>query len=848
MKRFLTNKLNQVLVLVLTIAALMTGQTAAAQSEITHDGQSYYLFDTEDFYTATSGSIIQRDHLYPNLVDNAFDGKIYTYWQTDQDYGFTEKFIEFFSEDLVVPKGYRLRTSANTKGYPNRRPKSWTLKARKHDHDAWIVLATVTDDTQLPADDEKVADYWLTDNTAPYKYFRFEITDIHGSEEVHPIKYVTYTRYIMELADLQLIGDTYDMTYDLDYAYVGGLTHNFDYTGQDIIPDVTVYNFHDLPLTEGRDYTLTYTFNDEPVTAPHDIGRYTAIITAIPPYVGQICINFQVVEALLGEGTEENPYLISSANDWYLIDNKYLHNGHADAYYKLADDFDNSKEPITEMTATSVNYPFRGTFDGNGRTLHIALKANSDDGCAPFRYLKAATIQNLTVAGYAATSAKYGACIAVENLKAGDNFTTIADCYSYGFLTSKKEGDGTNGGFVAMNHGKLTFLNCAFLGRMFGKTATGNGGFVGWNDDGCELIFRQCIFDPIWVTMSKTDSKTFSRFDTNWPRFPDPESYFTYTGWGTDHGFQAVALTTQPANLGNVEKVEGTMTLYENGVLCDGKYYVTDLGLYDDASNTTLLSEADGKQIAVTLSGRTLFKDGNWNALCLPFDLGSDYVANFLGNGGKLMELDTEGEYATNRAPAENGTSQTGFDPATGTLRLYFKEATEIKAGTPYIIKWPNGGNNLTDHKFQSVKIDNSDATLIRQSVESADGRVLFSGTFSPVELPVSDKSNLFFASGNEDQSVLGYPTDGNNDDTANPKYLVKSFRAFFHVDLSDGASINAIELHAGDETTGVKNVQCSMFSVQSSDAWFDLQGRRLAGKPSRAGAYINNGKKIVIK
>lgn len=847
MKRFLTNKLNQVLVLVLTIVALMTGQTAAAQSEITHDGQSYYLFDTEDFYTATSGSIIQRDHLYPNLVDNAFDGKIYTYWQTDQDYGFTEKFIEFFSEDLVVPKGYRLRTSANTKGYPNRRPKSWTLKARKHDHDAWIVLATVTDDTQLPADDEKVADYWLTDNTAPYKYFRFEITDIHGSEEVHPIKYVTYTRYIMELADLQLIGDTYDMTYDLDYAYVGGLTHNFDYTGQDIIPDVTVYNFHDLPLTEGRDYTLTYTFNDEPVTAPHDIGRYTAIITAIPPYVGQICINFQVVEALLGEGTEENPYLISSANDWYLIDNKYLHNGHADAYYKLADDFDNSKEPITEMTATSVNYPFRGTFDGNGRTLHIALKANSDDGCAPFRYLKKATIKNLTVAGYAATSAKFGASIAVDNLNDGDNMTEITDCYSRVTIASSKEGDGTNGGFVAVNHGKLKFSCCAFLGRMLGSTAESNGGFVGWNDNGAKsLNFYLCIFDPVRVTMSETGSKTFSRYDTNAPTYN--AAYFTYTGWGTDHGFQAVALTTQPANLGNVEKVEGTMTLYENGVLCDGKYYVTDLGLYDDASNTTLLSEADGKQIAVTLSGRTLFKDGNWNALCLPFNLGSDYVANFLGNGGKLMELDTEGEYATNRAPAENGTSQTGFDPATGTLRLYFKEATEIKAGTPYIIKWPNGGNNLTDHKFQSVKIDNSDATLIRQSVESADGRVLFSGTFSPVELPVSDKSNLFFASGNEDQSVLGYPTDGNNDDTANPKYLVKSFRAFFHVDLSDGASINAIELHAGDETTGVKNVQCSMFSVQSSDAWFDLQGRRLAGKPSRAGAYINNGKKIVIK
>ena len=40
MKRFLNNKLNQVLVLVLTIAALLTGQEAAANSEITHDGQS----------------------------------------------------------------------------------------------------------------------------------------------------------------------------------------------------------------------------------------------------------------------------------------------------------------------------------------------------------------------------------------------------------------------------------------------------------------------------------------------------------------------------------------------------------------------------------------------------------------------------------------------------------------------------------------------------------------------------------------------------------------------------------------------------------------------------------------
>ena len=68
MKRFLTNKLNQVLVLVLTIAALLTGQTAAAQSEITHGGQSYTLFDTEGYYTATAGSESPSAYTYEYLV------------------------------------------------------------------------------------------------------------------------------------------------------------------------------------------------------------------------------------------------------------------------------------------------------------------------------------------------------------------------------------------------------------------------------------------------------------------------------------------------------------------------------------------------------------------------------------------------------------------------------------------------------------------------------------------------------------------------------------------------------------------------------------------------------------
>lgn len=841
----------------LLIAALLVGQKAAADTSITHGGQNYTLFDSEGYYTATAGSETPTVYTYEYLVDNVIVPDLYglpykyTYWMTEDENGFDTKSIEFYSANPIVPKGYRLRTACNTKDHPNRRPKSWTLKGKKHAGDDWTVLATETN-AQLPTDKEKEADYWLTDNTKPYQYFRFEITAIQGSEEIQVSPKYSYTRYRMELSQLQIIGNNYSADHDLDYASIEGLQHYYAHTGSVITPAFTVKDMSGNTLIKDTHYTVSYS----PAT-PNATGNYTLTVTGKDPYSGRKTASFKVVNTLAGNGTETEPYIIADANDWYVF-GKYIYenwNNTAGKYYKLADTFDNSNEPITEMIATTkkdandptklIHTPFCGTLDGNGRTLHIDLKADSEDGCAPFRYLEGATIKNLTVAGSVATSSKYGASIAVNNLNhvGYTNGTEIIDCYSSVNITSSINGDGTNGGFVGINHGKLTFTRCAFLGRMLGSTAECNGGFVGWNDVNGDLNFSQCVFDPVWISMSATYSKTFSRYDNNnVPKFSNSEpSYFTYSYWGTDQGTQAVALTTAPANLGSVVSGEGTtMTLYENALLCGGKYYVTNLGLYDNASNATLLSQADGKQLNVTLSGRTLFKDGNWNTLCLPFDLSMDQFNNLL-NGGKLMELDIKGTYDTDK--------HTGFDPTTGTLRLYFKDATEnateIKAGTPYIIKWPSG-TNLTDHKFQNVSIDNSDATLIRQTVESADGRVRFIGTFSPVELTIGDKSNLFLATNSENKSTLNYPSGGNNGDTDNPKYFVNACRAYFHVDLSNTSGVRAFSLHFDDDgTTGIVD---NKRETITNNRWYTLDGRRLNGKPAAKGLYIFKGKKVVIK
>lgn len=581
-----------ILPVLLTLAAMLPGQKAAADSSISHGGQSYTLFDSEGCYTATAGSATPTTYTYEYLVDNvnvpqwAQQPFLYTYWMTDDDYGFTTKFVEFHSAAPIVVKGYRLRTGCNTKDYPNRRPRNWTLKGKKHENDAnWTVLATETN-AQLPRENEQEADYWLTSNTSPYQYFRFEVTAIQGPETIQVTQNISYNRWRMELSELQIIGNNYSANTDLDYATIEDLQHYYKYTGNNITPSFTVKNMSGTALTVGTDYIVSYS----PGT-PNATGNYTLTITGKSPYTGQKTASFKVVNTLSGAGTSGNPYIIADANDWYIF-GKYINEDEAnvsDKYYKLADDFNNSNEPITEMIATDASKPFCGTLDGNGRTLHIALTASTEDGCAPFRYLKGATIKNLTVAGTATTSSKFGASIAVDNLDAGEYTTYITDCYSTVTIASSikdqygNAADGTNGGFVGVNHGRLNFSRCAFRGRMLGRTAQCNGGFVGWNDNGAKsLSFSQCVFDPVIVTVSEDYSKTFSRYGTNAPSFDsNMDSYFTYAGWSTDQGTRVYQVTLDEYVTVTRTKVDtigsSIVTYYTDGITSNGiEYYKTD--------------------------------------------------------------------------------------------------------------------------------------------------------------------------------------------------------------------------------------------------------------------------------
>ena len=248
-----------------------------------------------------------------------------------------------------------------------------------------------------------------------------------------------------------------------------------------------------------------------------------------------------------------------------------------------------------------------------------------------------------------------------------------------------------------------------------------------------------------------------------------------------------------------------------------------------DHKNSKLISDAasaSGKTFNVTLQDRTLYKDGKWNTLCLPFDVtvGSDVMA-----GATAMTLNGE---------------TSGFNSTTGELTLNFTNVADgstITAGTPFIAKWT--GSNVTDPVFTGVTVSSTTAG----SVTSSDDYVTFIGTYNSTDIYADPATNLYLGANNK----LYYPW-GEGVTT----FYIGSFRAYFH--LGNGLTcgepakgkIRGFNLNFGDEeeTTGIISTTDFTDYTNKTGAWYDMQGRKLSGQPTQKGLYIHNGKKIVIK
>ena len=283
-----------------------------------------------------------------------------------------------------------------------------------------------------------------------------------------------------------------------------------------------------------------------------------------------------------------------------------------------------------------------------------------------------------------------------------------------------------------------------------------------------------------------------------------------------------------------------------NGTMASPAGYFTatqTLTLNYNTSNETTISDwvtnHKDEYANVTLNGDTLYKDTYWNTLCLPFSMNKKQIAESPLAGATIMELDATGTYQDNENN-ENNYHQTGFDSKTGTLYLYFKEASSIEAGKPYIVKWGNA-EKIVSPVFNNVSIDNTASTTVTAS-NSDLNPVQFIGNYSPVTLTGGDASNLYLGAENK----LYYPAEG---------VTINAFHGYFHVDLGTKAPVRAFVLNFDDEenTTGIistTNVPMEAsgkaeFTNSAGNGWYTLDGRQLGGMPNK-GIYIYKGRKVI--
>lgn len=294
--------------------------------------------------------------------------------------------------------------------------------------------------------------------------------------------------------------------FDIKNLTTGSIECNtfWAYTGEDITVTPTVKDM-DGNTVSSENYSVS--FSPSPVK---EVGRYTMTVTSNTAngYSGTQTHQFEVAQNISGMGTQEDPYLITSAEDWNLFA-KSVEGGidYSKKYVKLTNDITIST--MVGVCDESGDRPFSGTFDGDNHTLtaNITSTATDDDknnqGVAPFHLIKQATIQNLIVAGNITSASKYAAGL-VGWIDGKSKDSNIKDCIVKATITTSAD---YAGGFVGnicySDRNNLYFTNSVFAGKIINTSSDDSrraGGFCGYGYS--NSYFENCLENGTYTNVT----------------------------------------------------------------------------------------------------------------------------------------------------------------------------------------------------------------------------------------------------------------------------------------------------------------------------------------------------------
>lgn len=228
-----------------------------------------------------------------------------------------------------------------------------------------------------------------------------------------------------------------------------------------------------------------------------------------------------------------------------------------------------------------------------------------------------------------------------------------------------------------------------------------------------------------------------------------------------------------------------------------------------DENGDNIVEEAEN--VNVTLK-RTLYGDGGWNTLCVPFTLTEAQTKAAFGNDVELRKL-----------AGVNGNTIT------------FEPETKVEAGVPYLIKLSEANAKGT-YTFTGVK------TI---AVTSADaiGTAPLGAAISFVGIYSSQDVAVWATEGKDYVACLGAD---NTFFKAKAGTKMKGFRAFFLIPENTPAS--AVKAVIDGTATGIEDLVID--GVKANGRVYNLNGQYVGNSLNglQPGLYIQNGKKIVVK
>lgn len=294
--------------------------------------------------------------------------------------------------------------------------------------------------------------------------------------------------------------------FDIKNLSTGSIACNtfWAYTGEEVTVTPTVKDM-DGNTVSSENYSVS--FSPSPVK---EVGRYTMTVTSNTAngYSGTLTHQFEVAQNISGTGTQEDPYLITSAEDWNLFA-KSVEGGidYSKKYVKLTNDITIST--MVGVCDESGDRPFSGIFEGDNHTLtaNITSTATGDDennqGVAPFHLIKQATIQNLIVAGNITSASKYAAGL-VGWIDGKSKDSNIKDCIVKATITTSAD---CAGGFVGnicySDRNNLYFTNSVFAGKIINTSSDDSrraGGFCGYGYS--NSYFENCLENGTYTNVT----------------------------------------------------------------------------------------------------------------------------------------------------------------------------------------------------------------------------------------------------------------------------------------------------------------------------------------------------------